>query len=324
MTEPRRFRLPWWWAVFAIALAEFLRSVITVPQRSFFPVYAQADLLYSALLISLLASLRQVLGMIGAPLGGILSDRIGPRWAFLLGMSELAIGSLAFITRWPPLVIACWAFAGLGPRARSRSAARGYLIEAARPAFLGAISGFYNIGMTLGGAVGNAISGAAGGSRRIRALRRDHPGRIAGKPAVGDPAAAQRGAARPERLARRLARLSALALHRREVLSLTFFRFLPTCYWGVALVFIPLRVYNATGSASAVAWYGTVSLALASLSQWVTGFLADRVGRKIPTLAMMSGIVLGGAGVGAGGRAGLGDLSLWRVGGRPRPGRSRF
>jgi MFS family permease len=70
-------------------------------------------------------------------------------------------------------------------------------------------------------------------------------------------------------------------------------RFLPTCYWGMAGVLLPLLIREAAGTNTAVAWYLTGSSILASLSQMAVGQAVDRWGFRVPTLGAFVALVLG-------------------------------
>jgi MFS family permease len=73
-------------------------------------------------------------------------------------------------------------------------------------------------------------------------------------------------------------------VRRPTVIILGLLRFLPTCYWGMAGVLIPLLIHRKAGDKTAVALYATISLVMASLAQMLAGRTADRWGRRGPTL----------------------------------------
>ena len=281
----------WWVPIALIFAAQFLSGAVSSPQHSLFPVYLERDLLLSAFIISLLSSSRQVLGMVASIVGGALSDVLGHRRTFVLGLSGIVAGSLIFLLPLPGLVIVIWAYVGFALGLRTVGG-QGYLIAVASPERLGMISALYNWGMTLGGALGNLVagplverigfSGFGTAALAVSAVVVMGIGLALPQPRLTE------GGDRPRRQV-----LGALGgygplLRRPAIRLLGALRFLPTCYWGVAAIFIPLRIYDATGSVLMVAWYGTASQVLASLAQWAVGRLSDRYGRRILTLAALA------------------------------------
>jgi MFS family permease len=74
-------------------------------------------------------------------------------------------------------------------------------------------------------------------------------------------------------------------------------RSLPTIYYGMLTVLMPLLINNLTGSKVMVAAYGTITLIMASGAQLLAGRAADRWGARPPSLAAYGGIVLSGLGL---------------------------
>jgi MFS family permease len=83
------------------------------------------------------------------------------------------------------------------------------------------------------------------------------------------------------------------------VLVLAALRFLPTCYWGMVTVLIPLLINRATGEKAAVALYATLSQILAALAQLAAGQSADRWGPRRPAFVAFSGVVISALGLAA-------------------------
>jgi len=86
-------------------------------------------------------------------------------------------------------------------------------------------------------------------------------------------------------------------VRRPTVAALALLRFLPTCYWGMATVLIPLLINRLTGTKTAVALYAVLSQVMASLAQLMTGRAADRWGPRIPTLTALGVLVASTAGL---------------------------
>jgi len=279
----------WWWPVAILFLGQFMSGAIGGPQSSLFPVYLERDLGFAALAISLSSSVRQLLGMAASLIGGALCDSLGRRQTFVLGLSGIIAGSLIFQIQWPWLVVLIWAYAGFSLGLRTVGG-MGYLIDVARPEMLGTLSAIYTWGQTLGGAVGNAVAGPV-----VDQTSFAHFGRlmfvvsavVVGFVWLALPKPAATTAAVKTQARKGLFGYGDL-LKRADVVALGMLRFLPTSYWGVASVFIPLWIYDQTESVSMVAWYGTLSQVMASLAQWVVGRLSDRIGRRRPALVVLS------------------------------------
>jgi MFS family permease len=81
------------------------------------------------------------------------------------------------------------------------------------------------------------------------------------------------------------------------VRRLGLLRFLPTCYYGMAMVLIPLLINAETDSKTSVAIFATSSQILATLAQLVVGRVADRIGPRLPTLSAMSAVLAAAVGL---------------------------
>ena len=75
-------------------------------------------------------------------------------------------------------------------------------------------------------------------------------------------------------------------------------RFLPTVYYAMLGVLIPLLINDVAGNKSTVAAYASISLIVASTAQLVAGRSADRFGRRVPVLAGFGALDHLGAGAG--------------------------
>jgi MFS family permease len=77
-------------------------------------------------------------------------------------------------------------------------------------------------------------------------------------------------------------------------------RSLPTMYYGMLSILVPLLINQTTGSKVSVAIYGTTNLIVASIAQLIAGRAADRWGARGPTLAGYSILILSGLGLSIG------------------------
>lgn len=271
-----------------LLLLQLLAGVALSPQRTFFPLYVK-DLGFPVLVISGLATAQQVMGLIGSWIGGALSDTLGRKFSLLIGQAGAVFSGLAFI--WPSAgwIAAFWTLAGLCGGVQTVGA-QSYLVDAAQPGALGVMSALFNWGYTLGGAAGSPVGGLLldYGSYRLFGVALVALGvAILVVNAVALPPL-QKGA----RAARRgLFGYGDLAL-RRPVVLLTLLRFLPTCYWGMALILIPLQLDELGASRTSIATYAMVSQILAAVAQYAVGRAADRMHPGRPTLITLAALVV--------------------------------
>ena len=74
-----------------LLLLQLMGGMMLSPQRTFFPIYLQ-ELGDSAVIISTLASARQIMGLLASLVGGSLSDVLGRKWTLLAGETRLCAG----------------------------------------------------------------------------------------------------------------------------------------------------------------------------------------------------------------------------------------
>ena len=228
--------------------------------------------------------------MIASVLSGSLSDRWGHKWILFAGVSLIAISSLLYIVRVPWLVIVLWCTTSAGMGLATVSS-QGYLTLAARAGLLGLSSALYNWGYTIGGAVGTPIATFILGDDNFTKLgialatlglftifiasllpllkpksknSQQKPGGLSGGYGV---------------------------LLRRPIAILSMLRFLPTCYYGL-MTLLPLLLKQQSGSNAIVAWFVVGSSIFASLTQLLAGWVADRVGVRLPTQIAFGAILI--------------------------------
>lgn len=270
-----------------LLLLQLMGGMMLSPHRTFFPLYVQ-DLGYSSLQISTLSTVRLIAAMIASLLGGTCSDSLGRKRTFLLGNLGFIAASMIFLTPSLWWIGILWALSGLGMGLRTLGS-QSYLMDVAVPSYLGVLTALYNWGYTLGGALSSPIVGLLldrwdygvfGGVLCLFAL---------GTVAIngGLLPRVSTGIDRESAARKAFFGYGELAV-RRPVVLLTLLRFLPTVYWGMAIVFVPLLL-NATGaSKTTIALYATVSQVIASLAQVIVGRAADRFGAKWPTVTTLS------------------------------------
>ncbi len=265
----------------ALLVLQLAGGFILSPQRTFFPVFAETAGL-PVVLIATISSLRQVAGMLAALLGGILADRIGRKWTYFIGNAGFILGAILFVTTGGGAVAVLWISSGflLGIRT---TGGQSYLIDVSRSGSLGIMSAFFTWGTTLGGAGGSLILG----------LLLDRSGYVVFGFALSVLSAATlavNGVFMPASAPKDDQSKSSPApvgygdiIRKRSVSVVAALRFLPTFYWGMATVLVPILIKDLGGSTIALAVYGTVSQIMASAAQLLTGRVADRKGFFEPT-----------------------------------------
>jgi len=280
---------------------QFTGGVIVSPVGTLLPVYL-SDVGYTAIFIAGAFTLQRVMGLLSSLAGGTLSDLLSRKQTIVIGLAGLLAASGAFLTRSPALILSLWALYGVGMTLNSLGS-QSYLMDAAASSSLGLLTALYYWGSTLGGAIGSPAAALL--LRRMSFASFGVVFLLLGALAVGLavtalPAAprAAAGGARAQGASRgRLFGFGDIA-SRPEVLHLAFLRFLPTFCYGMLTVYVPLLLQRAGSSASAIAIYATVSSLSAALAQLAAGRLADRIGPRIPSLAVYGLFAASALGIG--------------------------
>ena len=266
----------------ALLLVSFGISFLNAPRYALLPVYVEADLLRTPVFSAGLKAIFLVLsGMFALP-AGALADRWGPKRVYLLGTLTPALAALVFLSN-NVMLLAVFCV-GIGITSGFDSAGgQSYLIRAVGPKLIGTASAGYFLGNTLGTSLGNLIAGpvvdqygyAALGTMALAGSGVLIVGAILGLPHVqGNPGKSETETDKePGHL-----------VWRKEVLFLLGLRFLPTCYWGPVTLVLPLFIYRATGSNTAVTTFSAISLGIAACFQMLTGRICDSRGRWGPIL----------------------------------------
>lgn len=298
VTADRSARRP----VISLLAVQLLHGMLSAAGMGFLSIYVTDGLGYATVVAAAIVSVGQATGAITAIAGGGLNDSAGRRTTLLCGYGCFVVGSLAFSACVPWLIGLLWMVNGVGLTLSSLGG-QGYLIAAGGGVpggvGLGVWSALYNWGFTLGGALGSPVAGYV----------LDHHGYGLFSSLVVALAAAalvlallllprlpNDGGQQAQRWHETLTGYLRV-VGRSGALRLLALRFLPTCYYGMAVVLVPLLINGATGSKMAVASYRTLNLVLATLSQLVVGRAADRSGPRQPTVAALSGVVVAAVGL---------------------------
>jgi MFS family permease len=290
---------PWWPAV-PVLVIQLVSGIWYIPQLSFFPIYLEEELLLTPVLISALISAGHAAGMVSGVVSGVLSDALGSKWVLVLGLAGAAVASMAFLTPYPALVAALWLVNGLAVGFFTLGGSS-YLTRVADADHLGMLSALYEVNLTFGGALGNPAAGLILDARgfgtfglvTVALVGATMLGTILFLPPLSRKRQSQRQSLK-ESLS------GSVAIFRRPVVILLIvLRFLPTVYYGMAGVLVPLMVNRMTGRKTSVAIYASTSLVVASLAQLAAGRAADRWGPRWPTLVAYGALLASGIGLAA-------------------------
>ncbi len=286
------------WPMLSLLLLQLLSGAWILTQISFLPIYLEERLRYAPLAIGAVIAIGQASGMLAALLGGELTDTLGSKRVLALGLLCGMVATLVFQTEIPLLVAALWGLAGVAGTLQTLGGSS-YLTRASDPRRVGLFSALYALSLMLGGALGCPLAGRLLDTAGFRTYG------LVGLALIGValllavfllPAQAVDRAGQEARRARG----NLLELARRpEVRLLVGLRFLPTLYYGMALILIPLMINHLAGNKTTVAIYGTVSLVVASAAQLLTGRSADRFGHRWPTLIGYGALIAAALGLAA-------------------------
>jgi MFS family permease len=280
--------------VLPLFLVQFFSGAWLLPQSSFFPIYLEEQLHASPFWIAAVVAVGQASGLAVALYGGRLSDSWGSKRVLVLGLAGGALVSLVFLLRFPPLVVLLWMVGGATISLHTLGGSS-YLTRAAVPHHLGVLSAFYALSLTLGGALSSPLAGQLLDSAGFAVYG------LTGMILVAltalwalrflSPQPPAQNGSHPGQLPTRL------LAHRPVVQLLMGLRFLPTLYYGMASVLIPLLINDLAGNKTTVALYSTASLVVASAAQLWVGRAADRYGHRWPTLISYGVLILAALGL---------------------------
>lgn len=263
----------------------FLVGAGAAPIRSLLPVYVESELHQPPTLTSMVLAVQLLVGGLFALLGGAVADGVGQRRALLLGLAGLPMAALVFLSGQPTTMALLVGMRG-ATEGLQVAGSQSYLVAGAPAGQIGLASALYFLGGTLGSSLGNLLGGWVVATFGFRYL-------AYGTVAFGVllTLAAWRFLGEPGLTPNRQGVGSGLRgylglVRRREVILVGCVRFLPTLYYGVMTLLMPLLIYRLSGQILVVSAYSATSLLLAAASQVATGRAVDRLSRTLPTLLL--------------------------------------
>ena len=245
------------WSVAALLLVQLLAGAWTLSLMSFFPIYLEEQLRYAPVAIAGMVAVGQASGMFAALLGGGLSDTLGSKWVLVLGLLGGVVASLIFQSGVPLMVAALWGLAGASGSLQTLGGSS-YLTRMADPRRLGLLAALYALSGTLGGALGSPVAGRILDTAGYRAYGLVGLG-LAALTVLLAVILLPNQQRQAHNQAAGSSRDSMWAMTKRPVMRLLMaLRFLPTIYYGMSIVLIPLMINHLAGNKTTVALYSTV------------------------------------------------------------------
>jgi MFS family permease len=301
-SQTLRSRSAAWQPAIILIVAQMASGMRDIPQSAFFLIYLQERLGLLPVTISSIVAGAQLIGMLAALLGGALTNRFGSKWMLLCGLILSGISSLVFQIHAIWWVALLWLSAGAGT-ALVTVGGSSYLTRLNARGSLGILSALYALSMTIGGAIGSPIAGVLIAEYGFGAF-----GWAAIALSVATALIVARWMANlhdKERQPISTPRLGANilpAIRQSRVRLLIGLRGIPTLFYGMLTLLIPLLINDLSASKLVVAAYGTTTLLVASAAQLLAGKAADRWGARNPTLAAYTILVVAGVGLFLGAR----------------------
>lgn len=263
----------------------FLSGIASTPVLALFSVYIEADLRQSPLFSASFRGLYLLLGGIFSLPGGALCDSLGRKRTFLLGLTGTLALAAAFLVGSPVLLFLLIVYAGV-TTGLFTTAGQTYLMSAVPKSSMGLATAVYFLGYTLSNSIGSYAVG-----QMVQAASFNTAGLVLSILALATivlavlilPDLPLEGPGRAFSFVDTLVGYRQI-VRRSEVLLLMGVRFLPTIYWGMATLLVPLLIYRATGSTVEAASYASLSLLAAAGCQLFTGRMIDKVAYRAPVL----------------------------------------
>jgi MFS family permease len=296
-----------WRPAILLIFAQLASGMRDIPQFAFFLIYLQEQLGLLPVTISSVVAGAQLAGTVAALLGGAMTHRLGSKWVLVCGLILSGLSSLVFHLQAFWWVTLLWLIGG-GGAALVTVGGSSYLTRLSARGALGILSALYALSMTIGGAIGSPIAGVL-----IEQYGFGTFGWAAVALSVVTALIVALSMANLHDYATEPVSLHTLGgsilptIRQTKVRLLIGLRGLPTLFYGMLTVLIPLLINDLSGNKVTVAAYGTTTLIVASAAQLLAGRAADRWGAHRPTLVAYAALIVSGLGLflGAGSVEGL-------------------
>lgn len=280
-----------WVAMSAFFVILFLNVGAANPPRAQLPVYVESELAAAPIVTSIVQSTFHVVFAAMLLVGGFLADRFRPKRTFIIGLLTPAVAGFLLIAQEVWLLAIVAALTGTF-FALHAAGSRAYLVLAVPLKRMGLLGNLYELGFTLGAAIGNAAVGiiAARSGFQLAGIIIVFMGVVTAVAAQIwlPPIAPKVVSAAPVTLGSywQLAR-------RRSVQLLLLLRGLPTIYWATGQLVIGIQLLRLTGSPVAPALFYAVSLLTIGTTMLPVGWAADRWGSGLPVLVSSVLVITG-------------------------------
>lgn len=280
-----------WVAMSAFFVILFFNVGAANPPRAQLPVYVESELAAAPIVTSVVQSTFHIVFAAMLLLGGFLADRFRPKRTFVIGLLTPAVAGFLLIAQEVWLLALIAALTGTF-FALHAAGSRAYLVLAVPLKRMGLLGNLYELGFTLGAAIGNAAVGivAARSGFQLAGMIIVVMGVVTAVAAQIwlPPVAPKDASAAPVTLGSywQLAR-------RRSVQLLLLLRGLPTIYWATGQLVIGIQLLRLTGSPVAPALFYAVSLLTIGTTMLPVGWAADRWGSGLPVLVSTVLVIIG-------------------------------
>ena len=280
-----------WAAMSAFFVILFFNVSAANPPRAQLPVYVESALAAAPIVTSIVQSTFHIVFAAMLLVGGFLADRFRPKRTFVIGLLTPAVAGFLLIAQevWQLALVAALTGAFFALHA---AGSRAYLVLAVPLKRMGLLGNLYELGFTLGAALGNAAVG-------IIAARSGFP--LAGIIIVAlgflTALAAQLWlpSVTPKVVSAQPITLGSYwqMVQRRSVQLLLLLRALPTIYWATGQLVIGIQLLRLTESPVAPALFYAASLLAIGTTMMPVGWAADRWGSAHPVVASTVLVIVG-------------------------------
>lgn len=280
-----------WVAMSAFFVILFFNVGAANPPRAQLPVYVESELAAAPIVTSIVQSTFHIVFAAMLLVGGFLADRFRPKRTFIIGLLTPAVAGFLLIAQEVWLLVIVAALTGTF-FALHAAGSRAYLVLAVPLKRMGLLGNLYELGFTLGAAIGNAAVGIVAARSGFQLA-----GMIIVVLGIATAIAAQiwLPPVAPKNVSAAPVTLGSYweLAKRRSVQLLLLLRGLPTIYWATGQLVIGIQLLRLTGSPVAPALFYAVSLLTIGTTMLPVGWAADRWGSGLPVLASTVLVIIG-------------------------------